>query len=304
MSASNLPRVFKLGHLRLPDPDASLPPAKVVELYAASYPQCHAATLGEPFEEAGELVYEIRRATAHVKGIDYHNSSGGHLIYTGQPNVTPLLEALLGGFALDLYVVGKDTCVTVCSECNDSPSWGSIISSVAQWCAERGDTNLASFDVDEVEEVDEAIKVFGRVAAHLGREPESILSVAEPMIDDLWDTPSVLDVIELAKLLDDGHGLVGVSLSTAYTASRPVHDGFGGAAHYVGRHLYAELFTSSFLHCSASIDEALCKGDLSEAARLLAEPLMATLGGVADEHLTITRAALREHLQQVLADAA
>lgn len=62
-------RIFRLGSLRLPDPDPSLPPEEAVRLYAAAYPQVAQAEIGEPeVSPDGELVYEVQRPPAKTKG--------------------------------------------------------------------------------------------------------------------------------------------------------------------------------------------------------------------------------------------
>ena len=62
-------RIFKLGSLRLADPDPSLPPEDALKLYAQAYPQVGAATLSGPtVSDNGEVIYEVERAPAKTKG--------------------------------------------------------------------------------------------------------------------------------------------------------------------------------------------------------------------------------------------
>lgn len=63
-----LTRVFKMGSVRLTDPDPSLTPEEVVRLYSANYPHLAHATLSDPRAEGEELVYEIQKPPAKTKG--------------------------------------------------------------------------------------------------------------------------------------------------------------------------------------------------------------------------------------------
>lgn len=62
-------RIFKLGSLRLADPDPSLPPEDALRLYTHAYPQVGGATLSGPtIGDGGEVIYEVERAPAKTKG--------------------------------------------------------------------------------------------------------------------------------------------------------------------------------------------------------------------------------------------
>lgn len=63
-----LTRVFKMGSVRLPDPDPDLSPEEALRLYTANYPHLAHATLAEPRSEGTELVYEIEKPPAKTKG--------------------------------------------------------------------------------------------------------------------------------------------------------------------------------------------------------------------------------------------
>lgn len=68
MTATVLPRKFKTGATLLPDPDPTLAPDAALALYEGTYTFLRGATLAEPREEGGALVYEVQRATVHTKG--------------------------------------------------------------------------------------------------------------------------------------------------------------------------------------------------------------------------------------------
>lgn len=62
-------RVFKIGSVSLPDPDASMTPEEAIKLYAGSYPQVVDGTLSGPtVNDKGECVYEVERPAVKSKG--------------------------------------------------------------------------------------------------------------------------------------------------------------------------------------------------------------------------------------------
>jgi PRTRC genetic system protein C len=61
-------RIFKMGSVELPDPDPSLSPKKVVELYSTNYPQLKSATVSEPELIGDRLVYIIELPPVKTKG--------------------------------------------------------------------------------------------------------------------------------------------------------------------------------------------------------------------------------------------
>ncbi|WP_199039845.1 MULTISPECIES: PRTRC system protein C [unclassified Dyella] len=64
-----LPRRFRLPTgTTLEDIDPSMSPEQVLAAFVPNYPYLANATLGEPSEEAGALVYSIRKPTVQTKG--------------------------------------------------------------------------------------------------------------------------------------------------------------------------------------------------------------------------------------------
>lgn len=61
-------RQFRIGSTNLPDPDPSMSPEKVVELYSASYPALRFATLEAPRMEGDVMVIEAKLPTVQTKG--------------------------------------------------------------------------------------------------------------------------------------------------------------------------------------------------------------------------------------------
>ena len=68
MDVQQLTRVFKMGSVRLPDPDSSLSPEAVLGLYSASYPHLAHSTLDSGVVENDELVYSVIKPPVKTKG--------------------------------------------------------------------------------------------------------------------------------------------------------------------------------------------------------------------------------------------
>ena len=69
LDITTAPRVFKVGSIRLPDPDPSRSPTEAVQLYAGSYPHVVDATLeGPTINAAAECEYLVVRNAVKTKG--------------------------------------------------------------------------------------------------------------------------------------------------------------------------------------------------------------------------------------------
>ena len=69
VKTTSAPRVFKIGSIRLPDPDPARTPHEAVQLYAGSYPHITGSTLTGPvINERGECEYSVERSPVKTKG--------------------------------------------------------------------------------------------------------------------------------------------------------------------------------------------------------------------------------------------
>ncbi len=66
--AKNLVRVFRSGSVQLPDPDPSMKPEQVRELYAANHTHLANAVVEGPTTEGDYLVYEFKPAPVKTNG--------------------------------------------------------------------------------------------------------------------------------------------------------------------------------------------------------------------------------------------
>lgn len=67
-NAVELKRIFKMGSVSLPNPDAKMTPEEVLKAYAVNYSYLENATVEGPEIEGEELVYEFIPMPAKSKG--------------------------------------------------------------------------------------------------------------------------------------------------------------------------------------------------------------------------------------------
>lgn len=67
-NAKNLTRIFRSGSIQLPDPDHTMKPEQVKELYSANHPHLANAVVEGPATEGDYLVYEFKPAPVKTKG--------------------------------------------------------------------------------------------------------------------------------------------------------------------------------------------------------------------------------------------
>lgn len=67
-NTKTLTRSFRMGSTRLPDPDQTMTPEQVKELYSANYAHLANAIVEEPVVEGDTLCYEFSPAPVKTKG--------------------------------------------------------------------------------------------------------------------------------------------------------------------------------------------------------------------------------------------
>lgn len=66
--AKNLIRIFRNGSVQMPDPDPTMKPDQVRELYSANHQHLANAVVEGPTTEGDYLVYEFKPAPVKTKG--------------------------------------------------------------------------------------------------------------------------------------------------------------------------------------------------------------------------------------------
>jgi len=63
-----LTRIFRFGSINLPDPDPSMKPEKVLDLYIVNYPHLASAVIEQPTVQGSQMIYEFKPAPVKTKG--------------------------------------------------------------------------------------------------------------------------------------------------------------------------------------------------------------------------------------------
>lgn len=287
MTASNLTRVFKLGITLLPDPDPTLSPEAALKLYESAYPLCAGATLGEPEVDGERLVFPVNRRAVQTKGVDYMTEATGSLLFAPDGRITRLLTAIFGFFGLEGDEGDSPGDGYVHCDPSSSVLIEDVFESLREWAIENG-----------LDAPDDDAGVIQAIASHLGRPLGDVAAAGLACPDqDRSDDMQIGNAVELAKALDDGHGLVGLRLQGAHYAGKPVLDGYGGYALSIGQHTHFSMDTGDFIHFASDIEQTLASGApdrLEQAARILAKHVESLLHGIA--------APLRAPLARLIAD--
>lgn len=194
--------------------------------------------------------------------------------------VTPVITALFSGLGLDPDYPEKDKTVYIAVNEGTSADWDTIAEKFAEI---RQSLGLAL--PDEKDDPGIADEIFA-LADHYKPSPAeayNLLNFVEHQ--DFSDSPSVEELVSLAKWLDDGHGLSGFLFESAWTCSKPRLGEFGGHGVYGGKNI--EMHSSSTTACIQGplVDAALSANDFEAAAQALVAPLKGWLAAVADEDL-------------------
>lgn len=63
-----LTRIFRFGSINLPDPEPTMKPEKVLELYMVNYPHLASAVIEQPTVQGSKMIYEFKPAPVKTKG--------------------------------------------------------------------------------------------------------------------------------------------------------------------------------------------------------------------------------------------
>lgn len=286
MTATPLTRHFRLGITLLPDPDPSLSPEAALKLYEAAYPLVAGASLGAPEIDGDRIIYGVVRRTVQTKGIDYVTSGAGLLTFDEGGTRTPLLKAIFSHYGLADDDGDDPEQAYVASSSGDGPSVGAVFASLRKWARGAG-----------VAAGSPRSALVRAIATHLGAacSDEAAAALGYAGAHDADDYP-IEDAVRLAMLLDDGHRLSGIDYQASHSASRSVHDAFGGYALRIGRHVDFAIDTSAISDCVDEIEGALSRGDPAAAADAAAAHVNLLLDAVATPHRSAVASVLAARL--------
>ena len=204
--------------------------------------------------------------------------------------VTPIIEAIFGGFELDPTSPGNgEAYIARIAERND-PRWDDIFEQLEDVASNLG---LTLPDEDEEHWNQELLRI---LAAHFGvaHDPAVIDIIEHTEVDEQTDLAVLFD---LARAFNDGHGLKAIQFEGCWHSSRPRLFEFGGAGSYYGRHFSTSSCSSTPRQLGTDVDAALEASDTDKAADHLLQEIEGLLNGVLDNN---TRQVLRAKLGKAL----
>lgn len=168
--------------------------------------------------------------------------------------ITPVIKALFGCFNLgdsinpsgEIYIAkGKD----------DDTSWASVTEKLQEQCYDLG-MDLPDFEISEL---------LLALAGHCG-----IADLAElkALFAD-WDFDAdadLGDLFEVAKRMDDGHGLSLIKMEGASYCARMIEGEFGGHSRFIGKHVDTGTQSSAGLVLGEKVESSLAAGNIEAAA--------------------------------------
>lgn len=205
--------------------------------------------------------------------------------------VTPVIQALFSGADLDATYPGDGEAYICGISEGACLQWDEIHEALIDLA------EMLGLDVSEVVDGD-LPSCFVLLLNHYGHDA----SVLEDVLDDKSlendDTPELATLFELARLLDDGHGLRQVRVEGAQYCSKPRLFEFGGDMQFIGEHALIYRHTSAELANALSLEAFLAQGDLQRAAMALFSQTERILDSVRDDGV---RDQLRGMLASLLA---
>lgn len=203
--------------------------------------------------------------------------------------VTPVIQALFGGFKLGAKYPGDGECyIATLSEVNE-PNWNDIRQALAALARERG---LAPPEGVH----DDADAWLRALCADFGAQDDKLASEIAGFEDSVW----VGDVFQIAQQLDDGHGLKAVKLEGCWHCSKPRLFEFGGAGP-ITNDCRVDVASGDAIEYGIALQAALDGGNLDNVAAVAFEPMHKVLGSLQNEE---TRNAVKQKLAAKLATAA
>lgn len=211
-------------------------------------------------------------------------------------SVTPVITALFGEFKLDATYPGNGKAYIAKISEDNNPQWGDVHEKLATLCAEAG--------LSLLDESDDTIGSYAAVlASHLNKHSDQAAAFFAKLDANSCpeDESAELDVLfDLARSLDDGHGLKSMKIESGYHCDKPHLFEFGGSGEYYGRHFCMFSASATAVILGKEIDAALEANSLDEAAKTLVQAIDILLDGVDNPE---TRSTLRGKLAASLACA-
>lgn len=206
--------------------------------------------------------------------------------------VTPVIEALFGGFHLDATYPGDgEAYIGTISE-QRRPSWDSISEALAELA------KALSVKVGRAKQRYRIRPILRALSGHFGAAPDSpSYQLIEHHSFD--HDPDLSVLFGIAQALDDGHGLSAIKFEGSWHSTQPRIYFFGGHGTYISAPVSIVRNSHQVLDLGLSLHRALAIGNLDEATAILAAEVTTLLAGIT---IDATRKQLQWKLATLLAE--
>jgi len=190
--------------------------------------------------------------------------------------VTPVIQALFGGYALDASHPGEGQAYIWKSTDEGYATWEDVAGNLQDLAKELGlaedEPHLSIPDLIEL------------LAKHYAKGESVDLPKLDPEIED---DAHLDELFEIAKVLDDGHGLVSVEMQCADYCNKPWLGEFGGHGFYMGRGVVASSGAHTAVLVGKKLDEAVLAKDIDASVEILRKQLAETLNWISDPEVKL-----------------
>ena len=200
--------------------------------------------------------------------------------------VTPIINALFEGYALDADYPGSgDAYIALVAESN-SPDWDDIMQNLLD-LAEARNIPVSNRDEPTIQSV---LRDFANFfcPSDQGRLAQLLHLIEHHTFDNEADLE---ELFLIATCFNDGHNLTAVKFEGCWHCDKPRLFEFGGNSIFISRRLNLSIDTSRPLEMFDNLHQALVDNDLPAAAALIVNETTRLLAGVFNPD---TQAALRK----------
>lgn len=188
--------------------------------------------------------------------------------------ITPMLEALFGGFKLEQEENGPGTVGFRVMAESESMSWQGIITQLQTHAETLG------FKVDEDDSPDApATEVIGFLVKQFNAEGNKALQDVIEQTD--FDGDASMDALfQLACAFDDGHQLKGIQYEGAWHSDKARLFHFGGNGGFISKNVFFAGDSTSFTYAGQEMDAAIEQDDEVAAAGVIGTQLSNMLDAI------------------------
>lgn len=210
-------------------------------------------------------------------------------------DATPIIKAIFDPFSLDVTEPAEPHLAYIASLSETAtPLWSDIADNLRE-------IYLATPNADEDADCHQWLPALAQAInpAH-GLSEAALRAYAEWF--DSEEEAGLSDAFDLARALDDGHGLVSAEMTIGFTCDRPRLGEFGGCGTFVSAHVDLNVCASTAQAVGEAVHGAIEAGDIPQAASHLLEHMAALLDSVRGPHAAAVRAAVRAQCESRFAD--